>query len=82
MSIAIYLGIAHTQFAASAAWLPLVIPLLLQAPLAFAAGALRQYSLVNREKLNIRRAFGHFLPETVVTPTRGASGCRQGWSRH
>jgi adenylate cyclase len=62
----LYVVLIYQQFTHSGLWLPLVVPLLLQAPAAFAVGALAHYRQVSREKDNVRRAFGHFLPELVV----------------
>lgn len=64
--VAGYVAVAHLQFAHYALWLPLVVPLLLQAPAAFAFGALAQHRELSREKANIRTAFGHFLPDSIV----------------
>lgn len=62
----LYGTVAYAAFAQQAVWLPLVVPLLLQAPGAFALGALIQHRELSREKANIRSAFGHFLPDAVV----------------
>jgi adenylate cyclase len=62
----VYSMIAYRQFSAYGAWMPIVVPLLLQAPAAFAAGALAQFRQLEREKDNIRRVMGQFLPEPIV----------------
>lgn len=62
----LYLGMAYLAFERSAYWLPLVTPLLWQAPLAVVAALLWRYLDVHREKQNIRRAFGYHLPPQVV----------------
>jgi adenylate cyclase len=61
-----YLGTAYLAFERSAAWLPLVTPLLWQTPLAVVAALLWRYLDVRREKQNIRRAFDYHLPPQVV----------------
>jgi adenylate cyclase len=62
----IYLGGCHVLFSHSAVWLPLVIPLGLQLPLALFAALLWHYLDVNRERETIRSAFGLYLPPQVV----------------
>lgn len=61
-----YLLVAVRQFAVAAMWLPLVIPLWLQAPLALFGGVLLNYRDARRERKLIKQAFGHFLPDKVV----------------
>ncbi len=64
--IVLYLAIAVHQFANAGVWLPLFVPLCLQAPAAFAIAGFSRYKHANRERLNIRRAFGYYLPQNVV----------------
>jgi adenylate cyclase len=61
-----YLVTARIAFTASALWCPLVVPLLIQAPLAFVAAVWWQYSETNRERRRIREAFAHYLPEAAI----------------
>lgn len=61
-----YLALAYAQFAAYARWLPLVVPLLLQAPAAFVTGVLIRHAEARRERGVIRRAFGYYLPDDAV----------------
>ncbi len=56
-----YMIFAHTQL-----WLPLSIPLLWQLPVATLGALLWKYLDVQRERRNIRQAFGYHLPITVV----------------
>ena len=63
---ALYLGLVHARFAATALWLPAVIPLALQAPLAMVTHLWLHYRSVQREREAIKRAFGHFLPASIV----------------
>lgn len=46
--------------------MPLVIPLSIQAPLAYLAALGFRYRSVRREREAIRNAFGYFLPAAVV----------------
>ena len=47
-------------------WYPLVIPLLLQAPVAFLGFVLWKYFDTSKERQNIRKAFGFYLPENII----------------
>ena len=62
----LYLLFARGQFNASAAWYPIVLPLGAQFPLAFFGALLWRYIDSNRERQNIRKAFGYYLPNAVV----------------
>ncbi|MBI2779246.1 MAG: adenylate/guanylate cyclase domain-containing protein [Gammaproteobacteria bacterium] len=64
--IASYFVIAAYQFNTANLWLPLVIPLLLQAPLALFGAAVWWYVDTNKERRRIHKAFGYYLPATVV----------------
>ncbi|MBI5418685.1 MAG: adenylate/guanylate cyclase domain-containing protein [Deltaproteobacteria bacterium] len=63
---ALYLFVAKHQFAAAGSWHPIVLPLFFQAPLAFFGSIVAKYVDSNRERRNIRRAFGYYLPDAVV----------------
>lgn len=63
---AVYLIVAQYQFNNSASWHPLVIPLLFQAPLAFFVTLIWKYFNTHKERENIRKAFGYYLPDKVV----------------
>jgi adenylate cyclase len=63
---ALYLAGSHILFSDAALWLPLVVPLGLQLPLALFAALLWRYLDVNRERETIRLAFGLYLPPRVV----------------
>jgi len=62
----IYLGGAWVLFVRSNLWMPLVVPLLVQLPVATFGGLLWRYRDVQHERENIRRAFGMHLPISVV----------------
>ena len=61
-----YLGLAYYAFADNGTWLPMVVPLLLQLPLAILGALLWRYLDVRRERQRIRKAFAHYLPGPVV----------------
>ena len=63
---AVYLIVAQYQFNNAASWYPLVIPLLFQAPLAFFVALIWKYFNAHKERENIRKAFGYYLPDEVV----------------
>lgn len=63
---AAYLGGSYYLFASSALWFPLVIPLLLQMPVALFASTFWKYLDTNRERKKIREAFGYYLPDNIV----------------
>ena len=63
---AVYLAVAYDRFVAAALWLPLIIPLGVQAPLALFAGVWLHYRDTKRERERVKQAAGYFLPKTVV----------------
>lgn len=63
---AVYLTVAQYQFNNTASWHPLVIPLLFQAPLAFFVTLIWRYFHTHKERENIRKAFGYYLPDKIV----------------
>ena len=62
----IYLCSSYLQFKANGIWYPLVVPILVQTPVAFMAGLICKYVKANTERRNIREAFGYYLPDDVV----------------
>ncbi len=62
----IYMGLAHFQFKHHGLWCPLVVPIFFQAPVAFFGALFWKYFQANRERRNIRTAFGYYLPDDVV----------------
>jgi adenylate cyclase len=62
----VYLVGALQLFTAHALWLPLVVPLAIQAPVAGVAALVWRYRDVARERNRIRQAFRHYLPERAV----------------
>ncbi len=62
----LYFVLAESQFRSAGNWYPLVIPLFIQAPIAFFGSLVWRYHEASRERENIRRAFGFYLPDDVV----------------
>ncbi len=62
----LYLLFATLKFSATGTWYPVIVPLALQFPFAFFGALLWRYLDSNRERENIRRAFGFYLPNPVV----------------
>ncbi len=63
---AVYLFFAEYQFTANGAWLPIVVPLFVQAPFGFFGALLINYLETNKERQNIRTALSHYVPADVV----------------
>jgi adenylate cyclase len=64
---AVYIFLAEYQFTANGAWLPIVVPLFVQAPFGFFGAILINYLETNKERQNIRNALSHYVPAEVVT---------------
>jgi adenylate cyclase len=62
----VYLLVALREFTLAGMWLPLVIPLCLQAPLALFGGVILNYRDARRERRHIKQAFGYYLPDKIV----------------
>lgn len=62
----LYFMVVYHQFKDAGHWYPLVFPLFFQAPLAFFGTVLWKYYDVHKERQNIRKAFGYYLPTKVV----------------
>jgi adenylate cyclase len=62
----VYLALAEDRFAQAALWLPVVVPVGVQAPLALFAGVWLRYREARRQREAVRRAFAHFVPAPVV----------------
>ena len=61
-----YLGLAYSRFATAALWMPTIIPVGIQAPLALFVGVWLHHRDSAREREVIKRAFSYFLPSAVV----------------
>ena len=66
LAAAAYLALAHHRFSATAQWLPLVAPLLVQAPLALFGGALWQGLEERRERQRLGALVKDLLPQAAV----------------
>lgn len=65
ISAAYYAG-AQYLFNSGGHWLPLAIPLVFQVPIAFFGALFTRYATANRERQNIKKAFGFYLPNEMV----------------
>lgn len=68
-----YLTVAHHYFFSVALWLPIVVPVYFLIPVAGIAGLTWNYRRASRERRNIRKAFGFYLPDEVVDQLAGDS---------
>ena len=62
----LYLMLAWYQFNQAAIWYPLASNLFIQAPVAFLVAMLWKHFEAHRERQNIKKAFGYYLPEKMV----------------
>ncbi len=62
----IYLIAAQYQLTQTGMWYPMVFPLFFQVPFAFFGTVLWKYFETNRERQNIRKAIGYYLPNELV----------------
>ncbi|MFV1977336.1 MAG: CHASE2 domain-containing protein, partial [Candidatus Scalindua sp.] len=63
--IALYLFSTLYLFKTAGTWYPL-LPLFIQAPLAFFGSIVLKYIYAGRERQNIKKAFGYYLPDELV----------------
>ncbi len=63
---ALGLSTAHYVFSAEGIWLPLIVPLLFQLPIALLGALLWHYLHARKERHKIREAFSYFIPSAVV----------------
>ena len=63
---AVYYLLAQHWFNDTGAWWPVTIPLIVQAPLILISGLLMNYQETQRERQNIQRVFGYYLPKAEV----------------
>ena len=66
LSGVLYLLFAQYRFATAGTWYPVFTPLFVQTPLALFGAFLWKFVDANRERQNIRKAFGYYLPEEMV----------------
>ncbi|HEX5020453.1 MAG TPA: adenylate/guanylate cyclase domain-containing protein, partial [Candidatus Binatia bacterium] len=63
---ALFLIAAEYQFQSDGTWYPIVVPLILQAPMAYFGSVLWNLVETNRERHNIRKALGYYVPGDMV----------------
>lgn len=63
---AAYYFAAAQLFTTQHLWLPLVVPLMVQTPLALFLGVFGHYWQSHREGRRLRRTFGHYVPDHVI----------------
>jgi adenylate cyclase len=61
-----YLAVAERLFATKGLWIPLTIPLFVQALLGYLGTMLWNYFEINRERQNIRKLLKFYIPENVI----------------
>jgi adenylate cyclase len=66
VAAALYLWLVYERFASAALWLPSVVPIVVQVPLALFATISIRYRVSRLEREAIKRAFGHFVPSEMV----------------
>jgi adenylate cyclase len=64
--LAVYLGHAYWQFADQHVWLPLVVPLLVQLPVAFAVVLWWNYRALVEQRERVHTALGHYVPPALA----------------
>ena len=62
----LYVVIAQYQFSLFGIWSPLVLPVFVQAPVAFIGTVLWKYIETHKERQNVRKALGYYVPRGVV----------------
>jgi adenylate cyclase len=62
----LYLAVAVQRFSSGGAWYPVVIPLLIQGPVALFGSVAWNYVEASRDRRNFRKAFAYYLPEGAV----------------
>jgi adenylate cyclase len=63
---ATYAGLALWRFSVANTWWPVAVPLLVLIPIGYLSALMLKHRDVQRERRNIRTAFGMYLPDTVV----------------
>ena len=66
LACTVYFSAGYLLFAATNVWVPLFIPLVVQAPFAVFGATFLCYWLESHEKRKVRDALGHYLPSGVV----------------
>ena len=63
---AAYLGFAVVLFRVAGTWLPLLVPLVAQAPTAMLCAVTYHFQDMHRKRDELRRLFGKFVPDPVI----------------
>lgn len=72
--LVLYVFNVYYQFKEASIWLPLIVPLLLQMPLALFGAISLKYLDAKRERRQLKDAFGYFLPDRVVNDIAKSAG--------
>ncbi|MGA1870040.1 MAG: CHASE2 domain-containing protein [bacterium] len=62
----LYLFFALYQFKTNATWYPLIVPLMLQTPIAFIGAVIWKYVGTKKEQQTIMKAFSYYLPKDNI----------------
>jgi adenylate cyclase len=65
LSVGYSLG-AHASFSGTGSWYPILVPLVLQAPLAFIGAAAWSYFETQKERQHLRKALAYYVPNDIV----------------
>ena len=63
---AVYFAAAYYEFKFNNLWLPVFVPLMLQAPLAITGAVVWHYLEVKKGREDVRKAMGFYLPDDVI----------------
>ncbi len=74
MLAAVYGAVAFIVFQKYQLWMPVVVPLLIQTPVALVAGLAIGHWQASRDRNRVRQAFGHFIPDRAVDKLLRTSG--------
>jgi adenylate cyclase len=66
VGVALYAALAYWQFASEERWLPLAVPLLVQAPAAFAVALWWSFRELAAQRERVRTALGYYVPPALA----------------
>jgi adenylate cyclase len=66
IAVAVYAVVAYWQFASHERWLPLAVPLLLQAPAAFTVALWWSFRELAAQRERVRTALGYYVPPALA----------------
>jgi adenylate cyclase len=66
VGVALYAVVAYWQFVSDERWLPLAVPLLVQAPAAFAAALWWSFRELAAQRERVRTALGYYVPPALA----------------